>query len=81
MGLGGLFRKRDDVAVGPAPLVVEAREGEVLAPVSGVRVGLDTVSDPVFSQGLMGVGLGIVPRSDVVYAPVSGSYRYCVSAF
>ena len=73
MGLGGLFRKRDDVAVGPAPLVVEAREGEVLAPVSGVRVGLDTVSDPVFSQGLMGVGVGIVPRSDVVYAPVSGT--------
>jgi len=73
MGLEGLFKKRNDVAASPAPLVVEAHEGEVLAPVSGVRVGLDTVSDPVFSQGLMGVGVGIVPRSDVVYAPVAGT--------
>ena len=73
MGLGGLFKKRDDVETSPAPLVIEAHEGEVLAPVSGVRVELGNVSDPVFSQGLMGVGLGIVPRSDVVYAPVSGT--------
>ena len=73
MGLGGLFKKRDDVETSPAPLVIEAHEGEVLAPVSGVRVELGNVSDPVFSQGLMGVGVGIVPRSDVVYAPVAGT--------
>jgi len=57
----------------PAPLDVTACADTILAPVSGITVGLESVSDPIFSQGLMGAGVGITPSSDVAYAPVSGT--------
>lgn len=56
-----------------APLDVMARVDTILAPVSGITIGLGSIPDPIFSQGLMGAGVGIAPSSDVVYAPVSGT--------
>jgi len=57
----------------PASLDVMACAGTILAPVGGVVRGLESISDPIFSQGLMGAGVGIAPSSDVAYAPVSGT--------
>lgn len=46
---------------------------EILAPLSGEIVSLDTVPDPVFSERLTGDGLAIRLNSDVVVAPVAGT--------
>lgn len=45
---------------------------KILAPVSGDVMTLDTVKDPVFSAGMMGLGFGVQPTSGQVVAPVSG---------
>lgn len=57
----------------PASLDVVVRANTILAPVSGTTIDLESMPDPVFSQGLMGVGVGMAPSSDVAYAPVSGT--------
>ncbi|CDQ42770.1 PTS sugar transporter subunit IIA [Mycolicibacterium neoaurum] len=46
----------------------------VLAPVAGRAVALADVPDPVFSQGMVGVGAAIDPPHEIVdaVAPVSG---------
>lgn len=46
---------------------------EILAPISGEVVSLDTVPDPVFSERLTGDGIAIKLNSDVVVAPVTGT--------
>lgn len=44
------------------------------APISGKITPLEAVNDPVFSQGMMGPGLAIIPdESGQIYAPISGS--------
>ncbi len=43
------------------------------APVSGRVVGLDDVADPVFSQGMLGTGVGVAPEESVALSPVSGT--------
>ncbi|WP_181347511.1 PTS glucose transporter subunit IIA [Thalassobacillus sp. CUG 92003] len=44
----------------------------VLAPVTGERIALDDVPDPVFSQKMMGEGLAIKPATGEAVAPVDG---------
>ncbi|GAB97652.1 PTS system beta-glucosides-specific IIC component [Kineosphaera limosa] len=44
----------------------------VAAPMSGRIIALTDVPDPVFSGGAMGAGVGIVPTSGTVYAPIAG---------
>ena len=46
----------------------------VLAPVTGVAVGLSRVPDPMFAQGLVGPGTAIDPRKEVqeAVAPITG---------
>ena len=61
-------RKKAPEAV-PAPQDPEA----ILAPVAGHVVALEAVSDPAFSQGMLGCGLGIRAEGDVAFAPVSGT--------
>jgi multiphosphoryl transfer protein len=46
--------------------------GVVLAPLSGLRLALSRVPDPVFAQGMVGVGVAIDPTSDTVLAPIDG---------
>lgn len=41
-------------------------------PVEGKKVSLKDVSDPVFSSGKLGDGIGIVPMSNELVAPISG---------
>ena len=42
-------------------------------PVEGKKVSLKDVSDPVFSSGKLGDGIGIVPMSNELIAPISGT--------
>lgn len=46
---------------------------EVYAVVSGTVKNLSEVEDPVFSQGLAGRGLAIVPQEGSFYAPCDGT--------
>ncbi|MBK8448375.1 MAG: PTS glucose transporter subunit IIA [Micropruina sp.] len=59
----------------PAATVVAVAGTEVLvlSPMDGALVALSDVPDPVFSSGAMGTGVGVVPTSGTVYAPVSGT--------
>ena len=50
----------------------EASALTVGAPIAGEVVALDSVSDPVFSSGALGTGVGIEPTEGRVVAPVSG---------
>ncbi len=69
--------KDDQVAGEPATAAkVGAPAGTevlVLAPMDGDLIALADVPDPVFSSGAMGTGVGVVPTSGTVYAPVSGT--------
>ena len=51
---------------------VSAERLEVMAPLSGFLMALETVPDPVFAQKLVGDGVSIDPVSDVLRAPVTG---------
>jgi len=46
---------------------------ELLAPLSGVMVPLETIPDPVFAQKLVGDGVSIDPTSGDLLAPVAGT--------
>jgi phosphocarrier protein FPr/phosphocarrier protein len=45
---------------------------EIVAPLSGVVVPIDSVPDPVFARRMVGDGVAIDPTSDLVLAPVAG---------
>ncbi|SAK97269.1 phosphoenolpyruvate--protein phosphotransferase [Caballeronia temeraria] len=45
---------------------------ELMAPLSGVMVQLETVPDPVFAQKMVGDGVSIDPTSDELLAPLAG---------
>ena len=49
------------------------RSEEFFAPVDGNFVPLNEVSDPVFSQKMMGEGFGIKPTSAEIYSPIEGT--------
>ena len=44
----------------------------LMAPVSGLAMAITDVSDPVFSQKMMGDGFGIEPTDGQIAAPVDG---------
>ncbi|WP_233959300.1 beta-glucoside-specific PTS transporter subunit IIABC [Pectobacterium versatile] len=44
----------------------------ILSPLSGKLVALSDINDDVFSQGLLGQGVAIIPDNGEVVAPVSG---------
>ncbi len=44
----------------------------VYAPMKGRCVGIQAVSDPVFSDEILGKGVAIVPEEGTVYAPADG---------
>ncbi|WP_250536100.1 phosphoenolpyruvate--protein phosphotransferase [Caballeronia sp. AZ10_KS36] len=57
---------------------------ELMAPISGVMVRLDTVPDPVFAQKMVGDGVSIDPTSDELLSPLAGKvtqlHRACHAA-
>ena len=74
----GLFEKlglsilnRSEPAIEPVPTPEDPQA--VLAPVTGRLVALGDVSDPAFSQGMLGTGVGIKPEGNVAFSPVTGT--------
>ena len=45
---------------------------DIGAPVSGEILSLENVPDDVFSKGILGKGIAIIPKEGEIYAPVSG---------
>nr|WP_244869438.1 PTS glucose transporter subunit IIA [Tetragenococcus muriaticus] len=43
------------------------------SPANGQLIPLAKVEDPVFSQGMMGPGIAVLPSSDDIYSPVEGT--------
>lgn len=52
--------------------VMDEEVTELKAFLSGEVIPVSEVNDGVFSAGIMGDGLAIIPESDVVYAPANG---------
>ena len=53
-----------------APGVVTKED--IFAPVEGEVIAIGQVSDPVFSQKMMGDGFAVKPKAQEIYAPVQG---------
>lgn len=47
-------------------------EQQIFSPLSGQLVALDQVNDDVFSQGLLGQGVAILPKEGLLRAPLDG---------
>ena len=43
------------------------------APVKGRTVSVKEVSDPTFSEGLLGKGVAVIPKDGKIYAPADGT--------
>ena len=54
-----------------SPDVVPESEREMTAFLDGQVIPLSEVGDGVFSEGIVGPGVAIIPTNDVLYAPVS----------
>lgn len=48
------------------------KEAELYNPVEGEVIQLEEVSDPVFSQKMMGDGFGVEPANGEIYSPIDG---------
>lgn len=51
---------------------VETEPGVVYAPMSGKVIPMEEIPDPVFSQGVVGLGCGLEPEDGEVAAPFNG---------
>ncbi|MFI3622634.1 beta-glucoside-specific PTS transporter subunit IIABC [Vagococcus fluvialis] len=61
-----MFKDKEEVKV-------KSEDGEELtSPVIGKVISLDQVNDEVFSSGMVGDGIGIIPSEGVLYAPFAG---------
>lgn len=49
------------------------KTGRLVAPIRGEVVPLEAVSDPVFSQKMMGDGFAIIPQGSELYGPLTGT--------
>ena len=52
---------------------------ELIAPLSGLFVPLETVPDPVFAQKMVGDGVSIDPTSNILLAPAAGTVTQVTS--
>lgn len=61
-----------EAAVLSTEIPEENAEGELKAFLTGKVISLKEVNDGVFSEGIMGEGVAILPEDNVVYAPADG---------
>ena len=52
---------------------ITCKDKTIYSPLAGTVIPLAEVEDPVFSQGLMGLGVGIIPAEGKLYAPADGT--------
>ncbi|MGO4744922.1 beta-glucoside-specific PTS transporter subunit IIABC [Serratia quinivorans] len=65
----------DDPVEESQPVATETPSGDeqqIFSPLSGQLVALEQVNDDVFSQGLLGQGVAILPQEGVLRAPLTG---------
>lgn len=65
------FDPKDPVVTGKteAPAAPSTPVGEVKACISGTAIPASEIRDEVFSSGMMGAGIGIIPSENVIVAP------------
>ncbi len=56
-----------------SPEAAQVSEETLYAPADGKVVAITEVSDPVFSQKMMGDGFAVQPTNGTIYAPVAGT--------
>ncbi|KFF68109.1 PTS sugar transporter subunit IIBC [Pectobacterium brasiliense] len=61
-----------ETAKKPQTVESHAEQQAIMSPLSGKLVALSNINDDVFSQGLLGQGVAIIPDKGEVVAPVSG---------
>ncbi|MEI3783183.1 beta-glucoside-specific PTS transporter subunit IIABC [Pectobacterium brasiliense] len=61
-----------ETAKKPQAAAGNAEQQAIMSPLSGKLVALSDINDDVFSQGLLGQGVAIIPDKGEVVAPVSG---------
>lgn len=61
-----------ETAKKPQATESHAEQQAIMSPLSGKLVALSDINDDVFSQGLLGQGVAIIPDKGEVVAPVSG---------
>ncbi|CAJ1181536.1 PTS system beta-glucoside-specific EIIBCA component [Companilactobacillus paralimentarius] len=74
--VAGLFLWRNEVSTDESNENTKSNENvseELDAPVTGKVVALSEVPDDVFSQGLLGKGIAVVPSEGKLYAPADGT--------
>lgn len=72
MGLfGKLLGKEENKK--PEAVSVSPEKDCLYLPVKGEVIALKEIDDGVFSEGVLGMGCGINPEDNLVYAPVSGT--------
>lgn len=68
-----MFKDKEEEVKVKSEVVITDTEGEQLtSPVIGELISLDQVNDEVFSSGMVGDGIGIIPSKGVLYAPYAG---------
>ena len=74
MGLFDRIMKKNAPALAAAASIpVQEEPGILLQPIDGEVIPLKDLDDGVFSEGILGPGCGLIPSSEAVYAPVSGT--------
>lgn len=53
-------------------MLFKKKKEKFVCPADGVVIDISEVSDPVFSQKMMGDGFAIIAKNGKVYAPISG---------
>ena len=66
-----IFKKKPEAA--PAGITVTEQAGVAIQPIDGEIIPLADIGDGVFSEGILGQGVGLIPSSEAVYAPISGT--------
>ncbi|MEQ9920875.1 beta-glucoside-specific PTS transporter subunit IIABC [Pectobacterium brasiliense] len=61
-----------ETAKKPQAAAGQTEQQAIMSPLSGKLVALSDINDDVFSQGLLGQGVAIIPDKGEVVAPVSG---------
>jgi trehalose PTS system EIIBC or EIIBCA component len=61
-----------DTSATAAPVTAAGTTETLYAPADGQMIAITEVSDPVFSQKMMGDGFAVQPTNGLIYAPVAG---------
>ena len=64
------------------------KERAVYSPADGVAIKLSDVPDDAFSQGILGLGAAVIPKTGNIYSPVDGEiiditdtkHAFCITA-